>query len=85
MEQALFASWALFGFLLLVTGIVSLTCRTRRRLWGLGALAAATAATLALCFILEPVADRSACEKFIAKQKEYGEGWQIDTRCLAES
>ena len=85
MEQALFASWALFGFLLLGTGIVSLKCRTARGLWGLGALAAVTAATLALCFILEPVADRSACEKFIAKQKEYREGWQVDTSCLAES
>lgn len=59
--------------------------RTRSRLWGLGAVAAATVATLALCFILEPVADRSACEQFIAKQKKYGEGWQIDTICLTES
>jgi hypothetical protein len=81
LESALFACWALFGFLLVGTGIASILCGSRRRLWGVGALAAATALTLALCFILEPLADRSACEKFISKQRGYGEGWEIDTSC----
>jgi phosphotransferase system glucose/maltose/N-acetylglucosamine-specific IIC component len=85
LESTLFAAWALFAFLLLGTGIASMRCRTRRRLRGVGALAAATAITLASCFILEPLADRSACEKSIVKQKEYGPGWQVDTSCRGKS
>jgi hypothetical protein len=72
MEQALFTAYAAFGFLLLGTGIASMTCGTRRGLWGVGVLAAATAATLALAFFLEPRAERAACEKFAATQSNDG-------------
>lgn len=71
-ESALFTAYALFGFLLLATGIACMLCGTRRRLWGVGALAAATAAMLALALFLEPRAERAACEKFAATQSRDG-------------
>lgn len=80
-EQALFTAYAAFGFLLLGTGIASMTCGTRRGLWGVGALAAATAATLALAFFLEPRAERAACEKFAATRSNDG---SIDRAVLAD-
>jgi hypothetical protein len=83
-ESTLFACWALFGLLLAGTGIAGMLCRTRRRLWGVGALAAATAATLASCFLLEARADRAACEQSIARQKQYGHGWRVDSSCLED-
>jgi hypothetical protein len=52
-ETVLAIAWALSGFLLLGTGIACLICRSRRRLWIVGALAAASTATLASCFLLE--------------------------------
>jgi hypothetical protein len=80
-ERALFTACAAFGFLLLGTGIASLTCGTRRGLWGVGALAAATAATLALAAFLEPAAERAACGKFAASQSNDG---SIDRAVLAD-
>jgi hypothetical protein len=44
---------ALFGALLLLTGIVSVRCDSWGRLWLVGGLAAVAAATLALCLILQ--------------------------------
>jgi hypothetical protein len=83
-EWALIASDALFPFLLLATGIVSLRCRTKRRLWALGALAAAAAANLAVSLILYPQATRSACLQYLAKQRDLAPTDPIDTSCLAE-
>ncbi|HEX9947771.1 MAG TPA: hypothetical protein VGA98_09540 [Allosphingosinicella sp.] len=44
---------ALFGPLLILTGIVSVRCDSWRRLWLVGGLAAVAVATLALCLILQ--------------------------------
>lgn len=44
---------ALFAFLLLLTGIVSVRCDSWGRLWLVGGLAAVALATLALCLILQ--------------------------------
>jgi hypothetical protein len=57
LQSLLVFLWALFGPLLILTGIVSLRCEARNRLWLVGVLAVAAAATLALSFILLPLAD----------------------------
>jgi hypothetical protein len=53
LQSLLVVLWALLGPLLILTGIVSVRCETRKRLWLVGALAAAAAATVALCLILQ--------------------------------
>jgi hypothetical protein len=85
MQWNLIWSYALAGALLFTTGIFSFICWTRRRLWVWGGLIVATAAAIGLSFHLYPKAERSGCEQFIAKQKEYGPGRQVDTSCLGRS
>lgn len=85
MQWNLIWSYVLAGALLFATGIFSFICWTRRRLWVLGGLILATAASIGLCFHLYPKAERSACERFIAKQRAWGPGAPVDKSCLAES
>jgi hypothetical protein len=68
----LIASEALFAFLLLATGMVGLTCRTRRGLRVLAALAAAAAAAFGVSLILYPRVIRAACAEYVAAQSEIG-------------
>jgi len=53
LQSILIASQALFGLLLLLTGIVSVRCGSWGRLRLVGGLAAVAAAILALCLILQ--------------------------------
>ena len=85
MQWNLIWSYVLAGALLFGTGVFCLLCWTRRRLWVLGGLIVATAAAIGLCFHLYPKAERSACERFIAKQRAYGPDAPVDTSCLADS
>ncbi|HYE27686.1 MAG TPA: hypothetical protein VEA61_05575 [Allosphingosinicella sp.] len=82
LERALIASYALFPFLLFASGVVSLRSRTRRQLWAPGALAAAAAADLAISLILYPQAMRSACEQYLATQRELAPDGRVDASCL---
>lgn len=77
----LIAFEALFPFLLIATGILSLRCRTRRALRVLGALAVVAAANLAVTLILLPQAERSVCLQAIATQGAH----PFDTSCLTEN
>jgi hypothetical protein len=81
-EWALIRSYVLCLGLLFVTGIFSLFCRTRRRLWILGALLAATAAAMALSFNLYDKAERPACLHYLEKQREQAPHAPVDTSCL---
>ncbi len=85
MEWNLIWSYVLAGVLLFGTGVFCLLCWTRRRLWVVGALILATAAAIGLCFHLYPKAERSACERFIAKQRAWGPNAPVDSSCLADS
>ncbi|HYI39684.1 MAG TPA: hypothetical protein VE053_05120 [Allosphingosinicella sp.] len=85
MQWNLIWSYVLAGSLLFATGVFCLLCWTRRRLWVLGGLVVATAAAIGLCFHLYPKAERSACERFIAKQRAYGPNAPVDTSCLADN
>lgn len=84
MQWNLIWSYVLAGALLFGTGIFSFICWTRRRLWVLGGLIVATAAAIGLCFHLYPKAERSACERFIAKQRAWGPNAPVDASCLAD-
>lgn len=53
LQSILVTCQALFGLLLILTGIVSVQCDSRGRLRLVGGLAAVAAATLALSFILQ--------------------------------
>jgi hypothetical protein len=85
MQWNLIWSYVLAGALLFGTGVFCLLCWTRRRLWVLGGLIVATAAAIGLCFHLYPKAERSACERFIAKQRAWGPNAPVDSSCLADS
>jgi len=85
MQWNLIWSYVTAGALLFATGVFCLLCWTRRRLWILGGLIVATAAAVGLCFHLYPKAERSACERFIAKQRAYGPNAPVDTSCLADN
>jgi len=85
MQWKLIWSYVLAGALLFGTGVFCLLCWTRRRLWVLGGLIVATAGAIGLCFHLYPKAERSACERFIAKQRAYGPNARVDSSCLTGS
>jgi hypothetical protein len=85
MQWKLIWAYVLAGTLVLATGVYCLLCWTRRRLWVLGGLAVAAVAAVGLCFHLYPKAERSVCEQFIAKQRDYGPDARVDTSCLADA
>jgi len=83
--EALVVAEGLVALFLLAAGIASLLCRTRRRLWILGALLAVTAADIGVSFFLYPRAVRSRCLHYLAEQRKMGADIPIDESCLKES
>jgi hypothetical protein len=83
--EALVVAEGLVALFLLAAGIASLSCRTRRGLWVLGALLALTAADIGVSFWLYPRAERSLCLHSLAVQREMGPDMPIDDSCLEES
>lgn len=82
-QKALIAAWALSSFLLLAAGIAALLCTTRRTLWVVGALGAATAAGYGASLILYPQAVRASCEQRLAG--EHSALRAVDPTCRAGS